>query len=572
MDPREFKRIVDKSNILYDIREDKHPAPKARGLDFVVIGNYQHEEKKLIIAIGITDTFPNYFPKFFLLNYIDFPLIPHVEDDGYICYTYEDALVLDINNPIGIIQGCFQLAIKTLIDGFDKKNEADFYNEYEAYWRRLKNIGIIATNIPIGKNVSVIKYTKGKDKKILFAANDDTKRLESFQRFTQTKNEHQHFLNGIYIPLEKGSKILIPDNDQILNLSDLKQLVFNNISSENEMRLQEIISKSKLEDLIVFSLPQPNGNDTFFAVEIKGIYFNTHPLKSVIAGAKIIPLLVNRVDPEYMLVRGGIGNTDFSKKKVLLIGGGSIGGIVCEELVKAAITKVDIIDMEQLTIDNCYRHICGIKYVNKKKSGAIKDKVSSFYPHSEITSIPYSIETVINDKKVDFNHYDAIVVCTGNATSNMYLMDFFRKEFSGKPILFSWLDPFGIGGHCLITNINLKGCYQCLYSNEELHNIASFADANQIKPFSKSISGCGSVYVPYGSLDANQTAILTVRKVVDVLSNKEQESAIYSWKGDSTIFLSEGYKLSERYFQTVEKLADLRAKFYQSNCKLCGHV
>ncbi len=566
----DFKQIVGEACILSNTCEYKNPVLAKRGLDFGIAGEALAGGITAKIAVAAPGAFPNCRPTFFLLNQEDFIQLPHVEEDGYICYTHNDTLVLDIDNPPGIIKGCFELALKTLTDGICRENNDEFYNEYEAYWRRLKNVRIVFTNIALGEDVEIIKYSKIKDKESLFAVTDTTDRINSYQRVINAKESPAQFFNGLYIPLQKGAEILIPKSNQELTLEDVRELILKNVTTSNEKKIRTALCKSKLEDLFVIDLPLPNGNHSLFAIRFKGInHAVIHPLFAPGGTANIIPCIIKRVDPEFMLARGGNGS-NFMDKKVLVIGGGSVGSAVCEELIKAAVINVDVVDKERLDIDNCYRHNCGFMYVNKKKADAIKEKLRSFYPHSNVIAFSMSIEDAISKKKMDFAKYDAVIVATGNATVNQFLMKFFRKEIPGTPILFSWLDPYGIGGHCLITNISENGCYQCLYTNDSLHNIASFAGATQEKSFVKNISGCGSVYVPYGALDANQTAILTVRKILDVFSGKETSSAIYSWKGSSELFLKEGYYFSDRYHQPAEQLDSGKSLFHQTKCNICG--
>jgi len=209
-------------------------------------------------------------------------------------------------------------------------------------------------------------------------------------------------------------------------------------------------------------------------------------------------------------------------------------------------------------------------YVGKNKAVAIKGKLESYYPHAVVNAIPLAIEDALQKKKIQLQDYNAIIVATGNATINQYFNKLFRKEVPTTPVIFSWLDPLGIGGHCLVTNINSAGCYQCLYTDNDLHNTASFTDKFQPKSFSKNIAGCGSVYVPYGSLDALQTAILTVRSLINVFLNKEKTNAVFSWRGNSDLFTAEGYNLSPRFFLTEEQLNESKDKFYKPDCIVCG--
>jgi molybdopterin/thiamine biosynthesis adenylyltransferase len=566
-----FKQYVDDACILSNTYEYQNPALAKRGLAFGVAGEMLIDNVTAKIVVGVPEAFPNCTPTFFLLNQEDFIRLPHVEHDGYICYTHNDTLVLDIDNEPGIIAGCFELVIKTLKDGIDRKNNNEFYNEYEAYWRHLKDVSAMFANIILSEDVEVIKYSKLKDKEkeLFFAVSDTTERMNSYQRIVNVKDNPAQYFNGLYIPLKKGAEILIPNFNQELTLEDAKELIFKNVTPYNEKKIRTALSKTKLEDLIVVDFPLPNGNHSLFGLRFKRINHATHPLFTPGCTTNVIPYNIKRVDPEFMLIRGGNGNS-FIDKRVLVIGGGSIGSAIAEELIKAAVVNVDVVDKEKLEIDNCYRHNCGFRYVNKKKAEAIKEKLTSYYPHSNVNAFNIAIEDAISKKKIDFSIYDAVVVATGNATVNQFLMKFFIKEIPGKSVLFSWLDPYGVGGHCLVSNISESGCYQCLYTNEASHNIASFAAANQQRSFVKNISGCGSAYVPYGALDANQTAILTVRKILDVFAGKETINAVYSWKGNNELFLKEGYNLSERFRQTTDQLEAGKSLFHQPKCKLCG--
>jgi molybdopterin-synthase adenylyltransferase len=567
----DFKRNVDDTCILSNTYEYQNPSLAKRGLAFCVAGEVVIDNTTAKIAVGIPEAFPNCTPTFFLLNQEDFTRLPHVEHDGYICYTHNDTLVLDIDNEPGIIAECFELAIRTLKDGIERKDNDEFYNEYEAYWRQLKGVSGMFANLVLSEEVEVIKYSKlkDKDKELFFAVSDTTDRMNSYQRIVNAKENPAQYFNGLYIPLKKGAQILIPTINQELTLDDARELILKNITPNNEKKIRAELSKTKQEDLIVIDFALPNGNHSLFTLRFKKINHAAHPLFTPGSTASVIPYNVKRVDQEFMLTRGGNGNC-FIHKRVLIIGGGSVGSTVAEELVKAAVINVDIVDKEKLEIDNCYRHNCGFMYVNKKKAEAIKEKLTSYYPHSNVIAINMAIEDAILKKKINFDIYDAVVVATGNATVNQFLMKFFMEEIPGKPVLFSWLDPYGIGGHCLLSNIHETGCYQCLYTNETLHNIASFAAADQQRSFVKNISGCGSVYVPYGALDANQTAILTVRKILDVFAGKEAINAVYSWKGSSELFLQEGYNLSDRHKQTTEQLEAGKSLFHQPKCKLCG--
>jgi molybdopterin-synthase adenylyltransferase len=569
MDTRTFLQLVSEAGILNNVVEADIPALSKRGLAYSVFGEVNIDSRQLKICIAASSQFPRQHPVFFYLNNSEFEPVPHVEDDGMVCYLQEDAIVLDIDNPVGIIRECFEMAIATLRDGFSKKNEKDFYNEYEAYWRRLKNIVPAFTSVFIDDRVRAIRYQKFPNKEVLFAWSEDTDGVKLFERLFPSDKKLSNPYYGVFIPLERGSKIFIPKDSTELSSVHLREIISGNLSPENQKQLQTLLASGKHDDLVIFCLPQPNGYYSLFGARLKNIAFDKHPLLSANTKVDLVPLSISRLDKEYMLARGGTGKK-YLDKKVLLVGGGSVGGHICDELIKAAIVNIDVVDRDNLMPDNCYRHVCGFTNVLMNKTKAIKKRMEAFYPHANVNAIDCSIEQVLEKKKINLQSYDVIVVATGNPTLNQYLNKVFRVEVPNTPVLYCWLDPYGIGGHCLVSNISKQGCYQCLYSNYELHNIASFADLQQPKSFLKNIAGCGSTYIPYGALDAIQTAILSTRQVLGIFEGEVKQNRIESWKGNAALFLAEGYKLSRRYSQSSEELELSKHLFYQSNCTVCG--
>lgn len=566
MNKVEIEAALIESNILTDLVENDIPAQKI-GLEFKFTGNCIIEELDIKIQVFFDHHFPLHKPKYFLLNKEDIDFIPHIDNDSSICYTHDENLVLDINNPVGIISETFALTVETIGAGIRKENTIDFINEWEAYWRDLPNSISIFANIIPSENVETIKIGKAKDE-TFFAVTDNEECVNSIGTFMNTQDSTTLY-NALYIPLLPNNSLIPPNYKTGLTIELIKELIFNNVTEKNKKKIFDLVkAKPRNEHYIILSLPQPNGNFAFFGIKLCSINNAEHPFLDNKNKVTIKPLTLTRLDKAYMLTRGGNG-INFQDKKVLVIGAGSVGSYICDELIKSSIIKLDLVDNDQLGIENCYRHLCGRRGVGTKKVIAIKTFLENTYPYCQIESYPNLIENLIQKNKIDFKNYGAVVIATGNATINTYLMKLIIHAKIKIPVIFSWLDPYGIGGHCLVTNISDKGCYQCLYNNST-SNKASFASDQQPRTFLKSISGCGSVYSPYSSMDARETAILTVRKIMDIFKGEEKENAIYSWKGDSKQFQEEGYLLSNRYLQNDAELKEKKTLFYDPNCSYCG--
>jgi hypothetical protein len=100
-----------------------------------------------------------------------------------------------------------------------------------------------------------------------------------------------------------------------------------------------------------------------------------------------------------------------------------------------------------------------------------------------------------------------------------------------------------------------------------LHNRASFGIRDQT--YSRSLAGCSSLYTPYGSLDATQTAHLAARLAVDVLLGTERRNLLRSWKGSSEAFTQAGYALAPRYHLREDVLRQLEIDYPNPDCRIC---
>jgi hypothetical protein len=140
------------------------------------------------------------------------------------------------------------------------------------------------------------------------------------------------------------------------------------------------------------------------------------------------------------------------------------------------------------------------------------------------------------------------------------------------PLLHAWLEPYGIGGHVLVSGNEETGCLECLFTSSSgkgrLHSRAAFAQEGQ--EFGRRLAGCGSLHTPYGSADALRTAELATRTATDVLSGREEGNPLRSWKGDPEEFLAEGYRLSNRFSLTGEQLREQKYTYAAGECPVCG--
>jgi len=374
----------------------------------------------------------------------------------------------------------------------------------------------------------------------------------------------------LYLPLDSGTRLLPPQSDPPFWGVDGIGRLLHHCSAENRERLEALLQqRDHTHKYLIARLPRPAGDAVFFGVRFEELG-EKHPLANTDTASAITPIYIHRRDRRYLVQRGG-GQVALAEKRVLLIGCGAVGGHVAFGLSRAGVEQLHLVDPEVLEPENTYRHVLGKSYWGVEKAIALQRALRAQLPFSRAESFVDTIEQLMASNAVDVFAYDIIVSAVGNPTSELALNERARRKISSPPVVFAWAEPYGIGGHAVLTGIaGPPGCFECLYTGsdtEYLHNRASFAASGQV--FRRSTAGCHSLYTPYGSLDAEQTAQLATRLAVETLVGRAQENRICSWKGDSAAFVAEGFKLSGRYRQSLDKLKQLETSFASDICPVC---
>ncbi|WP_046180578.1 E2/UBC family protein [Domibacillus tundrae] len=560
-------------------------------------GVHDVEGKEVIIQVALPERFPTEKPMLFLKDPKSLGFLPHLEKDGFICYSHDEGLLLDESNPSGIVKEAFKRADKTLKDGLNQENDDEFLNEFEVLWSRQENKREVDCLFSPGDTFEEVRVLLDESSnKTIIVNKQDEKTSRHLNVFYKRNVEKEFSLyKGIHIPFRKNSKVKPPTYWSFWSMKQLREIVSRNITSSTKKQLQSHLAKMKIKNqdklFLFFSIPIREGERVFFGVllenfkrkkHLKTPYPFSHPLKKIQCSFSMIPLSVKRHNQEYLLNRTQ-GQNQLMGKKAVLLGLGSLGSRIAMELARAGVTSFLFVDNDVIDIDNIYRHELGgnslyvrsnDKYFKMSKTEAMKRKLLEQFPSLDIDYEMTDVLELSEEEKQNILNSDIIISALGSSTVELAL----NKEFYGRkdspPVLYTWIDPMGLGGHALLTNNkSKKGCFRCLFTHIQdnsilIPNRASFAAPNEV--FIKTIAGCDSVFTPYGSLDALQTAVLASRLAVKSLQGKEIGNPLLSWKGEADDVLAYGKAVSTRYSFTTEQLYESRYKYQVENCPVCG--
>lgn len=560
----EIKEIVDRNFQGYSAVPVSSFLSK-RGARLVYKGCAIVNNLNITFLIGIPKNFPLDKPIFFIEPYDSLGFIPHVEPDGFVCFIQDENLLLDYKNPEGVLVECFKRTINALEKGAKRENEEDFLNEFDIYWSRNSNETKKYYSFLTAGNV-LKKITIGINAGVRIIANDETELYSIRNKF---KNRFKikkpgRVIQGIYIPIKAGLVVRPPKYNEFWSLDYIRELVGKSVVFAE---LENLLSRYKNSDeYIIFGIPDSVGKIQIAGIRlrrsIKGL---KHPLIEIEAAYSLSPFTIERLDSEAIVPRGG-GESSLLTKKVLLVGCGSLGGCIALNLAKSGLGELTVCDPQDFKRENIYRHILGLPHLGKAKVEGLKEYIEDQIPSIRVIPQIISIENV---NLLLFENFDLVIIATGEATINLYLNDQIRRKKLNVKVIYSWVEPYGVGGHTLYSDSSKRGCYSCLY-DENLHNLASFCSQEQPKAFTKSISGCAGLYVPFSFLDSSRTAEIATRLAINCIVTEKIDSQIISWKGDSSTFLSEGFNLSDRYLEfTDSELYENRTQFISESCLVC---
>nr|WP_276510132.1 ThiF family adenylyltransferase [Longimicrobium terrae] len=537
-------------------------------------GDVRVGPRRVKLRICLLDSFPGCLPHIYLMPWNALGFIPHVrEGDGYICFLDPEGVILDRARPAQVVTESLRRTIHLLEAGFGKTNQADFVDEFEAHWSRMPGATWLWSILEPETFVRSVAVVETDNAMPFVAANESA--LSAYWN-GNTVPSPRKIRGAVYLPLEPGTLLIPPrSNGPMWSVAEAREKLLGALSEENRRLATSLIGSRKYtgaQDVIV-GLPRPSGGFNLFGVRLPAAD-GLHPLLSSSSAGAVSPLALLRLERPFLVPRGGADN-GLASKRVLLIGCGAVGGHVALELARAGVLELTLVDSDVLHPENTFRHVLGRRYWFIRKAEALKQEIQANLPYVRVRAFTDSIESVTSSGLIDIAAYDIVICALGAPTLELLLNE--QLHLASRRVIFTWVDPFGIGGHALLAG-NAPGgggCFSCLYTDPGaadagIVNRASFAVADPAKPFGRVLTGCGNLHTPYGSLDAVRTASLATRLAIDALTGKEPGNPLRSWKGDPAAYLDAGFELSKRFAASDDQLDRLRYEYRVSACPVCS--
>lgn len=495
-----------------------------------------------------------------------------------ICVNVPDAVSVNFERPELAFEESLKRHVSLLSQALTDSewNTQELLREFEAGWSSIVEPDTIPflclTESKTAEELCVLKprkddvglgqyflgYTEGSVPKNIFSP------------INQIINDRQSANgNGFVIPLSVAKPAPWKKDE----LADWYLDLLSNIPADVLTKLtQKFAQKRSHEFWLVFSAKTPSGITWFgihFSRKHSGKGRKNLPFKHSHLSEWILePVGVLTFNKERIMPRSG-AEQSLLNKKVMLVGCGSVGGDVADKLAASGVGHIDLYDPDTLSLNNLYRHILPPKYVSFHKSQALWHSLTSKYPWLEIENY--------TGKLLDLRHrdllmgYDLIIIAIGAPTQERLFHDYLLKEKINIPVINTWVEGYGIGGHAVLTIPVTKGCLRCAYVDPTDFSRGLASNLNFLAPnqdLTKNHAGCGDAFLPYNYIASTQTALITADLGVKCLIGKIQESSRVSWKGNAEDATANGFKLSGRYHAFTRTLEVL--PLFNDACDICN--
>lgn len=236
---------------------------------------------------------------------------------------------------------------------------------------------------------------------------------------------------------------------------------------------------------------------------------------------------VLRADAQWIHGRGKDQRSSrLLNSSIVIFGCGSVGSFIAENMARAGVGTIHIVDYDDLIWANVGRHVLGASSVGKNKALELAAKLQREFPHLKIVGHDSSVRTVTEFHYEILTDSDLIVSATGNWAADSHLNKWHQHTKRVQPIIYGWTEDYalsgsavviGAQGSCLACGLNRTGSPQFIAT--------SWPGGRDIN----SEPACSDHYQPYGAIELAFVNTMISNVVLEELLTPSNQSHRKVW-------------------------------------------
>lgn len=234
------------------------------------------------------------------------------------------------------------------------------------------------------------------------------------------------------------------------------------------------------------------------------------------------PLNTARLDPSWTVGRDQHPEVEKRQRKhVLVLGAGALGSPIIDQLAKAGIGFITVVDADDLTPPNIGRHLLGAESIGKAKATALAQRINAGYPATIVTPHTSTAETWLNSHTLE--GMDAVLDFTGEPDVR-WRVDRARRQHP-CPLLIGWMEPYVAAAHTCVLAAGVPWLQGNQDRLTELEAVVWPPEVIQREP------GCSSRFQSYTAAAAAHAVALVSEQAIDLIDGTSSTAAahVVSW-------------------------------------------
>ena len=502
--------------------------PSWADVAFGIEGTMVVAGERIRVGVGLAEDFPSSLPKVYIVSGLN-ARIPHIDRKGFVCTAESEGTLHDARLDSDLITETIDGARVVIEDGLLQRNGQDFLVEAEAYWAGGTSVVGVLDGTDVACKIAVAYSDGGK---LLAVANTPT---DAESRIPSLRGAR--WRDGLYLPLDaERTKTAHPDR-----FAEWPGRLFEELTTDAQALTQGYRVSAGQTFVLVIGIPRPSGGRALIGLRLEK--FPHHDRLLCAKPTVVHRVSIDRYDPARTLERAPRSRPN----RIAVIGCGAVGGHVAHALAWSGARELVLVDPDGYDGGNTYRHPLGrTGWPYPTKVAGLAAQLSAGLPDLAVTPLPMSADAAFASHGDLLRQSDAIVIAIGNPSVPLHLNDELAERSFACPVVFTWLEPYGIGGHAALIRYGCPGCFRCLFRDEpQLRNAVDFAAPGQ--SFARRELGCHGSFTPYGDLDARETGLLASRLTLTAIQTPSHPGTLRSWRGDAASFRAAGYRTSARF-------------------------
>ncbi len=457
-------RVIHETMVVLGFERDR---TQTRGLKFK--GVLRPNNTSVEVEVLFTDATLTRIPRLFLVDRAKqfSEIVAHIEDDDRVCYAQDIEMQLDPFRPDVSVTRCVNAMTEALARMLTQDLSEEIAIEFPQHWRGDRFY--IAEEWPKSGEARLLQVEREQDLLSVIGKGEDSLNrfgMTATQKAQVWRNAPRAWVIRVKNPLTFKRPFVQPSTlDELLKWAasvefDLDTKITNGLA---ERRLSSMCVILAAQNGTVGAIAKPPPG-LVKAQQTKG--FGRYLIQHFADKIPITRLTGERADERFVIERNLGGKPGLDKKRIVLVGLGTIGGQLAKLFAQAGAGfgggYLSLMDQQLFSPGNVGRHVLGLRSIGLSKASECCALLKATYPG--INAQPTNDDALRHLDELA--RYDLVVDATGDQpvsrAINAHLVGLRRAGKVAPAHLHVWLEGNGVAARALLVDDPAFGCLDCL--------------------------------------------------------------------------------------------------------------